>query len=463
MNSIVRSILLNGAFALAAHAVAADITSKQLGDNTGEDWEPAILADGGYVYALWPHYLATSLHDSSGATCMPFSTKGGGKNNTTSSYMYFQSSSDGGTTWSSVTVPRCPVNGNVVDAQLALGANHRIYAGYMDGNAQYTPIMVSYSDDHGVTWSTPVDVTSGGRGDKDIVLVDGNDNVMVAFENGGKQYVSVSTNGGVTFTVKRVNIAPSGVALATGGVRDTQGNTYFAWSGTNNTGKGPTTFYVQRSSDLFATYSVSTVDEGQGEPVVPNAGWDYWGGSIQIGVQPRTPPANDRVIVAYNAGAGPAGAPERIYTKYSDTLAATWNIPYSSSNWPNGTQLSLAPAGVWHGFPSVAGTSSIVKVIWMDNRATPGGNYTCLNSGVTADCGAWNLYMRSSADGATNWSSESRMSVPTPYHDYQAVTGFDHPYGDYTETVTDGSGNFFSIWAEGESKLGSGDVYYAKY
>ena len=111
----------------------------------------------------------------------------------------------------------------------------------------------------------------------------------------------------------------------------------------------------------------------------------------------------------------------------------------------------------------MAGTSSIVKVIWMDNRATPGGNYTCLNSGVTADCVAWNLYMRSSADGATNWSSESRMSVPTPYHDYQAVTGFDHPYGDYTETATDGSGNFFSIWAEGESKLGSGDVYYAKY
>jgi hypothetical protein len=50
-----------------------------------------------------------------------------------------------------------------------------------------------------------------------------------------------------------------------------------------------------------------------------------------------------------------------------------------------------------------------------------------------------------------------------PYHDYQSVAGFDHPYGDYTETVTDGSGNFFSIWAEGESKLGSGDVYYAKY
>jgi hypothetical protein len=44
-----------------------------------------------------------------------------------------------------------------------------------------------------------------------------------------------------------------------------------------------------------------------------------------------------------------------------------------------------------------------------------------------------------------------------------SAAGFAHPYGDYTETTTDGNGNFFSIWAEGESKLGSGDVYYAKY
>ena len=146
MHPIIRSILVNGALMLTAHASWADITSTRLGDNSGEDWEPAILADGAYVYALWPHYLATTLHDSAGATCMPFSTKGAGKNNTTSSYMYFQSSSDGGTTWSSVSIPRCPVNGNVVDAQLALGANHRIYASYMDGNAQYTPIVVIYSD-----------------------------------------------------------------------------------------------------------------------------------------------------------------------------------------------------------------------------------------------------------------------------------------------------------------------------
>ena len=446
-----------------AQAAHADITAYQLGDKTGEDWEPAIAADGAYVYAYWPHYLATTYKDSTGATCMPYSPKGGGKNNTTSAYMYFQSSGNGGASWNSVVIPRCPVNGNTVDAQVVIGASHRIYIANMDGNAQYTPITVSYSDDHGVTWSAPVDVTNGGRGDKDILLVDQHNNVIVAYENGGKQYVSVSTNGGASFTSKQIPVAPSGVALACGGALDTQGNEYIAWAGTNNTGKGPTTFYLLQSNNLFASFQISTIDEGAGEPVVTNAGWDYWGGSIQVATQAKTPPANDRVVVIYNAGAGSNGVPERIYTKYSDTLGATWNIPYSSSNWPNGTELSLAPSGVWHGFPSIVGTSALVKVIWMDNRATPGGNYTCQNSGVTGQCGIWNVYTRSSADGATNWSAEARMSVPAPYMDYQTAAGFDHPYGDYTWMTTDGTANFYGVWAEGESKLGNGNVYYAKF
>jgi len=36
--------------------VQTGITSYRLGDNTGEDWEPAILADGSNLYALWPHF-----------------------------------------------------------------------------------------------------------------------------------------------------------------------------------------------------------------------------------------------------------------------------------------------------------------------------------------------------------------------------------------------------------------------
>jgi hypothetical protein len=45
---------------------------------------------------------------------------------------------------------------------------------------------------------------------------------------------------------------------------------------------------------------------------------------------------------------------------------------------------------------------------------------------------------------------------------YQTAAGFDHPNGDDTETVTDGAGNFFAVWAEGESRAG-GDVYFAMF
>src|SRR5262249_3855625 len=161
-------------------------------------------------------------------------------------------------------IPRCPTFGNNVDATLALGANHRIYAGYMDGNnSSYTPIMVIYSDDFGATWSSPVDVTNGGRGDKDMLLVDpSNNNVSVGFENGGKQFVSVSTTGGASFVKKQVNIAPSGVALATGAARDTDGYWYYLWAGTTNNGTGPTTLYLMSSNNLFASYSVSSIDKG---------------------------------------------------------------------------------------------------------------------------------------------------------------------------------------------------------
>jgi hypothetical protein len=41
----------------------------------------------------------------------------------------------------------------------------------------------------------------------------------------------------------------------------------------------------------------------------------------------KTPPTHDRVIVIYNAGAGSSGAPERIYTKYSDTVGVGLEHP----------------------------------------------------------------------------------------------------------------------------------------
>jgi hypothetical protein len=55
------------------------------------------------------------------------------------------------------------------------------------------------------------------------------------------------------------------------------------------------------------------------------------------------------------------------------------------------------------------------------------------------------------------------MIQATPHGNYETAAGFDHPNGGDTEMVTDGAGNFFAIRAEGESRAGSGDVYFAKF
>lgn len=90
-----RRFLLSFLFVILTFPLLAQtgITSSRLGDNTGEDWEPAIVAaDGPNVYALWPHFAATPYLDSAGATCLPFSAKV--KSGTASSYMYFQASAN---------------------------------------------------------------------------------------------------------------------------------------------------------------------------------------------------------------------------------------------------------------------------------------------------------------------------------------------------------------------------------
>ncbi len=52
MQSIIRIVVAATGAAFAASAALASITSVRLGDGTGEDWEPASIVDGSYVYLV---------------------------------------------------------------------------------------------------------------------------------------------------------------------------------------------------------------------------------------------------------------------------------------------------------------------------------------------------------------------------------------------------------------------------
>jgi hypothetical protein len=441
------------ALVLVATAARADISLTPVAFANGDDWEPAIAVDGQYVYVAWPHFGAPTQTDSAGATC---------KTKQTTSWMYFQRSSNGGASWDPLIIPRCPVSGTQIDAQVVVGPNHRVYVSYMDGPQANSNIEVIYSDDHGTTWSTPVNAAGSGGGDKDILLADSAGGVTVAYEHLSHQYVAYSPNVATTaFTSTRLTPpaqAGNGTSLATGGIRDTKGNAYYAWADATSNAKGDSFLWLSRSSNNYQTFTTSMVDRSKAASSTTGAGWDYWGASIQVGVIPKAT-GNDRVVVIYNAGSVASGA-QRVYTKYSDDLGVTWNIAYSDTIYPNGTSLSLAPQGAWHGFPSIVGTTAGVKVLWQDNRVSPG----CTSSTTPGACGLWNNYTRTSTDGAT-WTGEVKTTLPTT-HSYQVTTpapgGFYHPYGDYTWMATDGT-HTWVVLGEGASYNGPGTIYVATF
>jgi hypothetical protein len=245
----------------------------------------------------------------------------------------------------------------------------------------------------------------------------------------------------------------SGTSLFTGGGFDTHGNAYYVLSDAMGNAKNPTGktwFWLAKSTDHFATYTTSIIDTSETAKKITGEGWDFFGGAIQMTVLPRGG-STDRIVTLFNLGTVASG-PERIYTRYSDDNGATWSARL---------ELTTAPSAAMHGFPSLAAISGMVKVQWMDNRV----NSTCTSQ---ASCGVWNVYTRSSTDGATGWTAETRVYAATVLtsHTYLVTTpapgGFLHPYGDYTSMCTDGLGNFLSLLGEGTSYTGPGTIYFSK-
>ena len=128
------------------------ITSHRLGDNTGIDREPAILADGSHVQRLaaLTRLPPTSIPQVQRA-CRS-RVRASTRRVRTCIFNPPVMEERPGDRFPSRAVP---FRATTSMPSLRLGANHRIYAGYMDGNTQYTPNRGDLLDDFGVTWSQP--------------------------------------------------------------------------------------------------------------------------------------------------------------------------------------------------------------------------------------------------------------------------------------------------------------------
>src|SRR5256886_3407393 len=206
----------------------------RVGFTDGDQWEPAIAADGyGHVYILYPQYVIVPKCPNCSLPSMVLVV-----------------SNDNGATWQS---PRLilPVGSGQFDAQIVVDPLDRrtVYASWLQNNKSDT--VVAKSLDFGQTWSIVVADSTNAGVDKPILAVRGKD-LYVGFNHAQKVWVSSSHDAGNTFTSVDVNSnAKLGWSLAGGAAIDPAGNVYFSWAGDTQSGaaKGPGNLYISKSSD----------------------------------------------------------------------------------------------------------------------------------------------------------------------------------------------------------------------
>jgi len=395
---------------------------KRLGLTKGDQWEPAIAADGsGRIYVLYPHYGAVpDCKDCRIPTVL------------------LVASNDNGKTWQ---VPRVMLESGSgqFDVQVAVDPADRrtVYAAWLQDRKRV--VMLARSVDSGATWNFTIAVRSEVELDKPALAVRGQ-NVYVAFNHEEEVWVAASQDGGRSFTPARVNSeSRPGWSLLGAATVDSAGNAYLAWASYSKAGgaRGSVNLYVAKSADAGKAWSASQLDISAAAPGCKEeeCADAYLGAQVAL--------ASDSAGTLYalwNSGSTPLG-PQRIYFSSSTN---------GGENWLPRAGVSYAAPGVEHAFPAiVAGNSGDVRIAWMDAR----------NSSRNSP--HWNTYYRSSSNGGATWGEETRVSGYVPGYRYISKEGFRFPFGDYFGLAIDNRGDTQLVWGEGLNYQSPGSIWHA--
>jgi hypothetical protein len=407
--------LMLGATAFAWAAGPGFGPQTRMGYTNGDQWEPALAADGyGHVYILYPQYGAVPACRS-----CPLPT------------LVLISSNDNGATWQGPRQIGPAVSGQF-DPQIVVDpSDHRtLYTAWVQNHE--TDVVVAKSADFGQSWSMVI-AARNRETDKPILAVRGSD-VYVAFNRERNLWIAASHDGGVTFSTGAVSNAKLKWSLPGGGTVDANGNAYFSWAGYRaNNARGAIDLYVSKSADSGKTWTNTLMDISESAPECAafHCGWSYLGAQITLASD-----AAGTLYALWNSGSAGKGA-ERVYFASSTTAAATWS--------PR-TSVSTAVAGVEHAFPAiVAGAAGDVRIGWMDTRNSP----------------LWNTYYRNSTNGGATWSAEAKLSSYVPGYSYIQPSGFRFPFGDYFEMDIDSEGRTHAVWGEGANFKSPGSIWHS--
>ncbi len=415
-------VLLCALSSVAWAALPQFTGQKRVGLTTGDQWEPAVAADGsGRIYVLYPHYgRVPGCKDCRVPTVL------------------LVSSSDNGKTWQPPHVMLESGSGQF-DAQIAVDPADRrtLYAAWLQNGKR--AVMLAKSVDSGTTWTFTMAVRSDVELDKPALAVRGQ-SVYVAFNHEEEVWVAASQDGGRSFIPTRVNVeSRPGWSLLGAATVDPAGNVYLAWASYSKGGgaRGSVNLYVAKSADAGKAWSATLLDLSAASLGCKDeeCGEAFLGAQVAL-----TSDAAGTLYALWSAGSAPLG-PQRIYFSSSTN---------GGENWLPRVGVSPAEPGVEHAFPAiVAGNSGDVRIAWMDARNT------FRNSPY------WNTYYRSSSNGGATWGEEIRISGYVPGYRYIGKEGFRFPFGDYFGLAIDNHGDTHVVWGEGLNYQSPGSIWHA--
>ena len=419
-------ILLFSLASLAWAAAPQFSGQKRVGLTSGDQWEPAVAADGsGRIYVLYPHYGRVS--DCKGCK-LPT--------------MLLVASNDNGKTWQAPHVMLESGSGQF-DAQIAVDPADRrtVYAAWLQNGKR--AVMLAKSVDSGVTWAFTMAVRSDVQLDKPALAVRGQ-SVYVAFNHEEEVWVAASQDGGRSFIPTRVNAeSRPGWSLLGAATVDPAGNAYLAWASYSKAGgaRGTVNLYVAKSGDGGKDWSATQLDVSAAAPGCKGeeCGEAFLGAQIAL-----TSDAEGTLYALWSAGSAPMG-PQRIYFSSSTN---------GGENWLPRVSVSYSEPGVEHAFPAiVAGNTGDVRVAWMDKRN--------ISRNSSRNSPYWNTYYRSSSNGGATWGEEIRISGYVPGYRYIGKEGFRFPFGDYFGLAIDNHGDTHVVWGEGLNYQSPGSIWHA--
>jgi len=419
------AIFLLWTLATAQLALAvADFTPPiRLGYGTGDQWEPALAADGhGHVYILFPQYGAIKNCPACTAPTISLLV-----------------SNDNGISWQAPH-PLAPSSTGQFDPQIVVDPVDRqtVYASWLQNNKR--DVMVARSQDFGHTWYFAVAERSREDADKPVLTVHGAD-VYVGFNHDERFLVAASHDYAQNFS-PAVTVNPNagpGWSLAGGATVDAGGEVYFSWTAyaRRELSRRPVSIFVSRSGDAGRSWSTILLDVSSAPPDCSQLGCEagYLGAQVALASD-----ATGTVYALWNAGTANGGA-ERIYFSSSTTGGASWSAK---------VDVSAADDTVEHCFPAItAGAAGDVRIAWMDAR-----NHAPQGQPL------WNVFHRNSSNGGATWSAEMQLSGPAHGYDYIQPDGFQFPFGDYFSIAIDNLGNTQAVWGAGRNYKSPGSIWY---